>query len=171
MFDVRCSSFFLPFAPGTDHFRFMKPSGICLLSEYRTKNKRNFLSPSKRSLPSACTFVTITSWFWSPCYEDFNLIDSRPCRTHRKERTVETWESLLKKALVLRPQDRFLLIDGLVRSLDEPNKEIAAIWADETEKRLKAHRDGKTRGFCDWGSIKDVVKMGCENAKLFSPRP
>ena len=52
-------------------------------------------------------------------------------------------------ALVLRPQYHFLLIDGLVPSLDEPNKEIAAIWADETEKRLKAHSDGKTRGFCD----------------------
>jgi len=46
---------------------------------------------------------------------------------------METCESLLKKALVLRPQDRFLLIDGLVRSLDEPNKEITAIWADEAE--------------------------------------
>ena len=59
---------------------------------------------------------------------------------------METSESLLKKALVSRPQDRFLLIDGLVRSLDEPNKEITAIWADEAEKRLRAHREGKTQG-------------------------
>ena len=59
---------------------------------------------------------------------------------------METSESLFKKALVLRPQDRFLLIDGLVRSFDEPNKEIAAIWADEAEKRLRAHREGKTQG-------------------------
>lgn len=36
---------------------------------------------------------------------------------------METSESLLKKALVLKPQDRFLLINGLVHSLDEPNKE------------------------------------------------
>ena len=65
---------------------------------------------------------------------------------HRKEGAMETSESLLKKALVLKPQDRFLLIDGLVHSLDEPNKEIDAIWADEAEKRLRAHREGKTRG-------------------------
>lgn len=65
---------------------------------------------------------------------------------------METGESLLKKALVLKPQDRFLLIDELVRSLDEPNKEIDAIWVDEAEKRLRAHREGKTRGV----SFKDV---------------
>jgi putative addiction module component (TIGR02574 family) len=59
---------------------------------------------------------------------------------------MENTESLLKKALLLKPQDRFLLIDGLVRSLDEPNKEIEAIWAEEAEKRLRAHREGKTQG-------------------------
>ena len=59
---------------------------------------------------------------------------------------MKTSESLLMKALVLNPQDRFLLVDELVRSLDEPNKEIDAIWADEAEKRLRAHREGKTQG-------------------------
>ena len=59
---------------------------------------------------------------------------------------MDTTESLLKKALLLKPQDRFLLIDGLIQSLDEPNKEIDAIWAEEASKRLKAHREGKTQG-------------------------
>ena len=59
---------------------------------------------------------------------------------------MENSESLLKKALFLKPQDRFLLIDGLIHSLDEPSKEIDAIWADEAEKRLRAHREGRTRG-------------------------
>ncbi len=59
---------------------------------------------------------------------------------------METTESLLKKALLLKPQDRFLLIDGLIHSLDEPNKEIDAIWAEEAGKRLKAHRAGMTQG-------------------------
>ena len=59
---------------------------------------------------------------------------------------MENSESLLKKALFLKPQDRFLLIDGLGHSLDEPSKEIDAIWADEAEKRLRAHREGRTRG-------------------------
>lgn len=59
---------------------------------------------------------------------------------------METCDSLLKKALLLKPQDRFLLIEGLIRSLDQPNKEIDAIWAEEAEKRLKAYREGKTQG-------------------------
>ena len=59
---------------------------------------------------------------------------------------METSKSLLKKALLLKPRDRFLLIDGLVRTLDEPNKEIDTIWAEEAEKRLRAHREGKTQG-------------------------
>jgi len=59
---------------------------------------------------------------------------------------METGKSLLKKALLLKPRDRFLLVDGLVRSLDEPNKEIEAIWAEEAEKRLRAHREGNTQG-------------------------
>ncbi len=59
---------------------------------------------------------------------------------------METSESLLKKALLLKPQDRFLLIDGLIRSLDEPDKDVDAIWGEEAAKRLRAHRDGKTQG-------------------------
>ena len=59
---------------------------------------------------------------------------------------MESNESLLEKALLLKPQDRFLLIDRLIRSLDEPDKEIDEIWSAETEKRLKAHREGKTQG-------------------------
>ncbi len=59
---------------------------------------------------------------------------------------METSKSLLKKALLLKPGDRFLLIDELVRTLDEPNREIDAIWTEEAEKRLRAHREGKTQG-------------------------
>jgi putative addiction module component (TIGR02574 family) len=59
---------------------------------------------------------------------------------------MESSESLLKRALLLKPQDRFLLIDGLIRSLDEPDKEIDEIWSLEAEKRLKAHREDKTQG-------------------------
>lgn len=59
---------------------------------------------------------------------------------------MESSESLLKKALQLKPQDRFQLIDGLIRSLDEPDKDIDEIWNEEAERRLKAHREGKTQG-------------------------
>jgi putative addiction module component (TIGR02574 family) len=59
---------------------------------------------------------------------------------------MEESKSLLKKALMLKPQDRFILIEGLIQSLDEPNKEIDQIWAEEAEKRLRAYRDSKLRG-------------------------
>jgi len=59
---------------------------------------------------------------------------------------MDNCEALLKKALLLKPQDRSLLIDGLIRSLDEPNREIDEIWAEEAEKRLRAHREGRTAG-------------------------
>ena len=58
---------------------------------------------------------------------------------------METVESLLKKALLLNPQERFLLLDGLLRSLDEPDKSIDEIWAETAKKRLKANRAGKTK--------------------------
>jgi hypothetical protein len=38
------------------------------------------------------------------------------------------------------------LVDGLIRSLDEPDGEIDVIWIEEAGKRLKAHREGKTQG-------------------------
>lgn len=53
---------------------------------------------------------------------------------------------ILKQALKLRPEERFLVIEGLVRSLDEPDKELDEIWAEEAEKRLKAYREGRLEG-------------------------
>ncbi len=55
-------------------------------------------------------------------------------------------KSLLEKALMMKAQDRFTIIEGLIQSLDEPNKEIDQIWAEEAEKRLKAYRGGKLKG-------------------------
>jgi putative addiction module component (TIGR02574 family) len=46
----------------------------------------------------------------------------------------------------LKPDERFLLIEGLIQSLDEPDKNIDEIWAIEAEKRLKAYREGKLEG-------------------------
>ena len=60
---------------------------------------------------------------------------------------METSKNLLKKALLLKPQDRFLIIEGLLRSLDEPDKEIEELWLNEALSRLKAHRAGKTKRY------------------------
>ena len=59
---------------------------------------------------------------------------------------MESSKELLEKAMKLKPQERYSLIEGLIQSLDEPNKEIDAIWAEEAEKRLKAYRTGKWKG-------------------------
>jgi putative addiction module component (TIGR02574 family) len=50
---------------------------------------------------------------------------------------------LLREALRLAPQDRFLLIDGLMKSLDVPDAQLDAVWAEEAEKRLAACREGR----------------------------
>ena len=59
---------------------------------------------------------------------------------------METCASLLKKAVLLNARERFLLIDGLIRTIDPPDKEIDTIWAEEAQKRLSAHREGQTTG-------------------------
>ncbi len=59
---------------------------------------------------------------------------------------MEKSKKILEEALKLKPQERFLLIEGLIQSLDEPNKTIDEIWINESEKRLKAHREGRLQG-------------------------
>ena len=62
-------------------------------------------------------------------------------------------KQLINKALELKPQDRFYLIELLVRSLDKPDPEIEETWLKEAEARLKAHREYKTKGI----SVEEVV--------------
>jgi putative addiction module component (TIGR02574 family) len=58
---------------------------------------------------------------------------------------METSRNILDQALKLEPADRFLIIEGLLNSLDEPDKTIEEIWAIEAEKRLKAFKEGKLK--------------------------
>jgi len=39
-----------------------------------------------------------------------------------------------------------MIVEGLLKSLDEPDRKIDEIWAEEAKKRLKAYRDGKLKG-------------------------
>ncbi len=39
-----------------------------------------------------------------------------------------------------------MVIEGLLKSLDEPDNTIDAIWAEEPEKRLQAYREGSLKG-------------------------
>ncbi len=55
-------------------------------------------------------------------------------------------KEILIQALALKPEERFMIVEGLLKSLDEPDRNIDEIWAIEAEKRLKAYRDGSLEG-------------------------
>lgn len=57
-----------------------------------------------------------------------------------------TTKEILEKALQLKAEERFVLIEGLIKSLDQPDKDLDAIWAEEAERRLKAYREGRLEG-------------------------
>ena len=63
-------------------------------------------------------------------------------------------KSILKEALQLRPAERLQLIEQLTQSLDKPDKEIEKIWAEESEKRYQALKDGKV----DTIPLDEIVK-------------
>ena len=51
-------------------------------------------------------------------------------------------KEILEQALKLKPEERFIIVEGLIKSLDEPDSTIDAIWVEEAEKRLQAYRAG-----------------------------
>lgn len=55
-------------------------------------------------------------------------------------------KEILEQALKLKPAERFMLLEGLIKSLDELDPSIDEIWADEAVRRLKAYRAGKLEG-------------------------
>ena len=63
-------------------------------------------------------------------------------------------KELLDEAMKLKPEERFTLVEGLIKSLDEPDKKLDEIWAEESEKRLKAYREGKLEGI----PMKEIFK-------------
>lgn len=53
-------------------------------------------------------------------------------------------ESLTKEAEQLPAPERIRLIEHLLASLDKPEPEIEAAWAEEAERRLDAYLSGET---------------------------
>lgn len=52
---------------------------------------------------------------------------------------------IIEQALRLNPQEKFLVIDTLLKSLDKPDDELDTIWADESQKRLASYKLDKTQ--------------------------
>ena len=67
---------------------------------------------------------------------------------------IMSGKDILKKALKLKPGERFLVVEGLINSLDQPDESLDKIWADEAEKRLTAYRAGKLEGI----PMEDIFK-------------
>ena len=55
-------------------------------------------------------------------------------------------KKVLEQALALKPDERFLLVEGILKSLDEPDKLLDALWTEEAEKRLRDYREGNLEG-------------------------
>ena len=52
-------------------------------------------------------------------------------------------KKVLEFALALGPEERFLVVEGILRSLDKPDASLDAMWGEEAEKRLVAYREGR----------------------------
>jgi len=52
---------------------------------------------------------------------------------------------IYKEALHLRPAERLQLIEWLTKSLSKPDEKIEKIWAEESEKRYNALKQGKVQ--------------------------
>ena len=52
---------------------------------------------------------------------------------------------IITEAMRLKPQERYLIIEELVHSLDEPNKEIDNLWLQESIKRLAAYKSSSLK--------------------------
>jgi len=58
---------------------------------------------------------------------------------------MNTPKNIIEQALKLKPVDRYLIIEGLLNSLDNPDITIDEIWAIEAERRLQAFKEGKLK--------------------------
>lgn len=62
--------------------------------------------------------------------------------------------TVIDEGLQLKPAEKVIVIEALIRSLDVPDPAIEKAWADEAEKRLKAYKQGKIKSI----SFKEMFK-------------
>lgn len=49
---------------------------------------------------------------------------------------------IIQEAINLKPQEKYLIIESLILSLNEPDKDIEKIWIEESQKRLDEYKRG-----------------------------
>lgn len=52
---------------------------------------------------------------------------------------------IIQEAINLKPQEKYLIIESLVLSLNEPDKDIEKIWIEESQKRLDEYKNGNLK--------------------------
>ena len=52
---------------------------------------------------------------------------------------------ILQEVLRLKPQERYLMVESLLKSLDKPDEAIDEIWAEEAQKRLQDYKDNNIK--------------------------
>lgn len=52
---------------------------------------------------------------------------------------------VLEQALELKANDRFRIVDEILKSLDKPDDEIDQVWANESVNRLNTYRQGNLK--------------------------
>jgi putative addiction module component (TIGR02574 family) len=50
---------------------------------------------------------------------------------------------ILREAMALTANEKFIIVDELLKSLDKPDNKIDEIWEEEAVARLKAYDEGK----------------------------
>ena len=66
-------------------------------------------------------------------------------------------KDILEQALELKPDERFMVVEGLIKSLDEVDSSLEKTWTDESEKRLKAFHAGELEGMSVEEMFKKVI--------------
>jgi len=52
---------------------------------------------------------------------------------------------IIQEAINLKPQEKYLIIESLILSLNEPDKDIEKIWIKESQKRLDEYKNGNLK--------------------------
>ena len=58
---------------------------------------------------------------------------------------MSSTKEIISKALHLKPAEKSVVIDALLKSLSTPDPRIEKIWAEESEKRYEALVKGKVK--------------------------
>lgn len=59
------------------------------------------------------------------------------------EKTISTYEEIMSAAMTLSPNERVMLAEHLIDSIDGADQErIDRLWAEEAERRMKEIEDG-----------------------------